>query len=253
MEDITNIIKKMGYNSIEEMQNQIRERIYNNLKRSPGTIDTNTLVKIIQNCFVTFDGECPLSDEMLTKDNWHLDHVIPVFLGGFTEPWNLLPICNDCNLEKSSMHLLDYVTQKNINPKRVEKVFVYLINNLKINNYKINNNLTISDEQTEQVEDELINRDDNLFINTNSLDSITFFYQVYKYLEENQVQINGKINDYHEIVKELIKKNNDNSLESIENQYAKQNELKNFLKEIGVNNYYALSYDFSNKINDINE
>lgn len=38
----------------------------------------------------------------------HIDHIVPVALGGRTVVENLVPLCEDCNLEKSSKEPVDF-------------------------------------------------------------------------------------------------------------------------------------------------
>ena len=46
------------------------------------------------------------------KDSYHLDHVMPLALGGEHEPSNLQLLCPSCNVRKSAKHPVDYMQER---------------------------------------------------------------------------------------------------------------------------------------------
>lgn len=46
------------------------------------------------------------------SSNYHLDHVMPLALGGRHEPGNLQLLCPPCNLCKSAKHPIDFMQQR---------------------------------------------------------------------------------------------------------------------------------------------
>lgn len=50
-----------------------------------------------QAIFDAWDGRCAYCD---SSDARTLDHVLPRFLGGISEPSNLIPCCHQCNAKK---------------------------------------------------------------------------------------------------------------------------------------------------------
>lgn len=46
------------------------------------------------------------------KKKYHLDHIMPLKLGGLHEPWNLQLLCPACNVRKNAKHPLDYMRER---------------------------------------------------------------------------------------------------------------------------------------------
>ncbi len=80
------------------------KRLYNNLYRSNGILTKQDL----KESFEFFNGLCPYSDTALNENEYHLEHIIPVTMGGTTDPWNCILVCSPCNLSKRGKHLLDW-------------------------------------------------------------------------------------------------------------------------------------------------
>ena len=67
----------------------MNEKINKNKNRSNGTLTEQDL----KNSLVYFDNLCPYSNTPLNEDDWHLEHIIPVIMGGTTDPWNCIAVC----------------------------------------------------------------------------------------------------------------------------------------------------------------
>lgn len=47
-------------------------------------------------------------------DDYHLDHIVPLALGGANEDWNIQLLRSTCNLKKNAKHPIDYMQSKGI-------------------------------------------------------------------------------------------------------------------------------------------
>ena len=45
-------------------------------------------------------------------NGYHIDHILPIKLGGKHEPHNLQLLCKNCNLTKSAKHPVDFMQEK---------------------------------------------------------------------------------------------------------------------------------------------
>lgn len=57
------------------------------------------------------DGKCPCCHKPLGKD-YHIDHIIPIALGGSNSDDNVQLMRKRCNLEKNKKHPVDYMQSK---------------------------------------------------------------------------------------------------------------------------------------------
>lgn len=214
----------------------------------------------VMTAFVFFGGRCPYSATSLNGQELNLDHIIPVSMGGSSDPWNMLPVCGPCNKSKGSKHLLDW-WEENRNAEeeyRLEKVFYYIL------------------KQLNEPRDFKIKEVDT---NKKQIDTWLFLTQMLTRLRENKnylnVTINGKIKDgidlsgSEEYKKFLLSNNVDErlkfyalSLINLYNEnsnkqmlsdevYKKQNELVNLLKKYGVLQHYEIAFNYYDKIKDI--
>lgn len=53
-------------------------------------------------------GKCACCGEPL-GDNYHLDHIVPINLGGANEDWNIQLLRQRCNNQKHDMHPVDFM------------------------------------------------------------------------------------------------------------------------------------------------
>ena len=78
---------------------------------------------------------CPYSGTELTISNLHLEHIIPISLGGGTVAENLIPSCSSCNFSKNGNHMIEwYEIQPFFTIERFQKIVDYII--FSINNKK---------------------------------------------------------------------------------------------------------------------
>ena len=93
---------------------------------SPSLKDGNTLVvgisdldkridEAIFDAINEFDKRCPYCSKDLymggIREKIEIDHFIPVSKGGQHFPWNLVPICKDCNRKKRAKLPIDFLTE----------------------------------------------------------------------------------------------------------------------------------------------
>jgi DNA repair exonuclease SbcCD ATPase subunit len=67
-------------------------------------------VNIAETLFQLQSGKCPVCRQPLTK--YHLDHKMPLALGGSNTDDNIQLLCPPCNLEKSAKHPIDFMQSK---------------------------------------------------------------------------------------------------------------------------------------------
>jgi len=217
-------------------------------KRKDGTLIYRDLV----DAYEYFGGKCPYSETIIDEKNWHLEHIIPVSMGGATEPWNCIPVCGPCNLSKSGEHLLDW-WDKNNGPEyeyRLEKIFLYLIEVLnKDRSIRISTKEEIDKlrelEYQEQIDEY------GLPIKDKELDTFTFMYQLLNHLSSSKQIPIDKLNRYNEMLQTVYNKNKEFPRLDTE-QYKLQNKFTKYLKQIGVIRHYEIAFEYTDKISDLN-
>ena len=71
---------------------------------------------------------CPYSGTELTINNLHLEHIIPISLGGGTVAENLIPSCSAVNSSKNGNHMIEwYEKQPFFTVERFQKIVDYII------------------------------------------------------------------------------------------------------------------------------
>ena len=134
-ERLTNVRFVLGeISKIKYTREQLDGAIENNLKRIPGNLADESRREELYNVLSNLNFKCIYSDTLLVGGGQkiHLDHIIPVNLGGPTDDWNILPICGSCNSSKSDSHLLDW-WEKEHTPQDEHKlvyIFEYMANRL---------------------------------------------------------------------------------------------------------------------------
>ena len=213
----------------------VKSRVNSQLKRSNGILTEADL----KNAYLYFEGLCPYSDTPISDRDWHLEHIIPVNMGGTTDPWNCIPVCAPCNLSKGGKHLLDWwdLEHKPEEEYKLEKIFTYILQELnKPRNYQI----TTKDQELIykllKEEQELENQDEDIIYSEEDkihLDIFTFLYQLLNHLVSNKQYIKGNIEEYIQKINETY--NNNLQYERIDKEIFKlQNQLVLYLKSIGV-------------------
>lgn len=81
-----------------------------------GLLDLKKLNKMaIREAKIHFNYNCPYCNNDLLagniRENEEIDHFIPVKKGGQDFPWNLLPICFECNRKKQHKMPYDFLPE----------------------------------------------------------------------------------------------------------------------------------------------
>lgn len=66
---------------------------------------------IVQTLMALQKGKCACCDKSLSKGH-HLDHIIPIALGGMNDDSNVQLLTPKCNLSKGAKHPVDYMRSK---------------------------------------------------------------------------------------------------------------------------------------------
>lgn len=89
-------------------KNALKERRRRSRKKGAGgehTIEDINRLKVIQN------GKCAVCKSKLGK-GYHVDHVMPLALGGSNDASNLQLLCPPCNMSKSAKHPVDFMQER---------------------------------------------------------------------------------------------------------------------------------------------
>jgi len=93
-------------------ENPELRRIYNQnrraIKRSTGGIISKGLADIL---FNLQRGKCPGCKQPL-GDDYQLDHIMPIHLGGANEDWNIQLLRKTCNQQKHAKHPIDFMQSR---------------------------------------------------------------------------------------------------------------------------------------------
>jgi len=92
------------YRAIDQ-NNQIRRRA--RIASSAGSLSLGIVEKLI----LAQKGKCACCGEIL-GDDYHLDHIMPLALGGKHEDSNIQLLHARCNLQKHSKHPVDFMQQR---------------------------------------------------------------------------------------------------------------------------------------------
>lgn len=79
----------------------------NRRNREVGKLPKDTVKKL----FVLQKGKCPCCGENLGTD-YHLDHIVPLFLGGKNEWGNVQLLKKECNLKKNKTHPVEFMQSR---------------------------------------------------------------------------------------------------------------------------------------------
>lgn len=83
-------------------QNRLKRTLWQEKKLSKGLINKLLLLQ---------KGRCACCGDVLGKD-FHIDHILPIALGGLHEDSNIQLLKSTCNLRKGKKHPIDYMQSK---------------------------------------------------------------------------------------------------------------------------------------------
>ena len=234
---------------IKYAEEKLTHVIYLNLKRAPGNLSDEQRMLALYDTFAKFGYKCAYSDTLLLggKEEIHLEHIIPVAMGGPTDDWNCIPICGSCNSSKKDKHLLDWWKDN----RQVEE------------EYKL---VKIFEHMTSKLLDETNTikyvKNEN---NPMHLDVITFLNQLLSHIEENkqnifdkeftsvkekQTAINNKLKELKSTFEKVVKKN-DRNTKTDKQYFTEQKEMVKYVKSLGVSSYYKVAYTYFNTIKEM--
>lgn len=109
---VRNVEKKRAYNATFISANLEAFRIYNQnrrarLRANGGKLSHGLAAKL----FELQKGKCPCCGHALGKD-YHLDHKMPLSLGGANEDWNMQLLRQRCNSQKRAQHPVDFMRRR---------------------------------------------------------------------------------------------------------------------------------------------
>ncbi len=70
------------------------------------------------------DAKCLYCESKLTKSNATADHIVPISDGGNNTQVNLIVCCKDCNNERGNTEFKTYLSMKNKNYKKINRLFI---------------------------------------------------------------------------------------------------------------------------------
>ena len=122
-----NEVKVKSYNSLWYANNTDRHRLMSDLwkyknyqkvktirhnyrARKRGAIGSLS-VDLKDKLFSLQRGKCACCGENLGND-FHMDHIMPLYLGGANEDWNIQLLRSKCNLQKNAKHPIDFMQSR---------------------------------------------------------------------------------------------------------------------------------------------
>ena len=104
--------KVKAYNASWQRQNPKIFRIYNQNRRGLKLSNGGKLSKgLSDKLYKIQDGKCACCGKLLGS-NFHLDHIMPISLGGVNEDYNIQLLTQRCNIQKGGKHPLKYMQEK---------------------------------------------------------------------------------------------------------------------------------------------
>lgn len=102
--------KRKEYRSLYCVQNKDKFRIYTSNRRAK-TKHEKISIDIRDRLFKLQKGKCACCGLPL-GDDYHIDHIMPLALGGSNTDDNIQLLRAECNLQKSSKHPVDFMQQR---------------------------------------------------------------------------------------------------------------------------------------------
>jgi 5-methylcytosine-specific restriction endonuclease McrA len=97
---------------LKRLKNPEKQKIYDHNRRAlkSKAVGTYTQKDI---CFLANSQKhlCVYCRSFIDKKSWHVDHIVPLSLGGSNEKTNLQLLCATCNLRKYKKHPVDFAQQ----------------------------------------------------------------------------------------------------------------------------------------------
>ena len=78
------------------------------LRRNGGVLSSDIRERLMENQ----RGICIACHRKLSQKTAHLDHVMPIALGGANEDWNVQLLCAPCNRKKHAKHPVDFMQER---------------------------------------------------------------------------------------------------------------------------------------------
>lgn len=105
-------LKIDGARKQREYRKKIPERVKEwSSRRKQGKIMPRLPRGTITNLKTLQKAKCAICTVSIV-DGYHVDHILPIKLGGKHEPHNLQLLCKTCNLTKSAKHPVDFMQEK---------------------------------------------------------------------------------------------------------------------------------------------
>lgn len=100
------------YCAVYRAENSGKWRVYNQNRRALKKANGGCLSGgIVQKLLVLQKGKCVCCGKSL-GNNYHLDHIMPLSLGGANEDSNVQLLRQECNNQKHSKHPIDFMRQR---------------------------------------------------------------------------------------------------------------------------------------------
>jgi len=88
---------------------KLNDKVQAAKRRASGYISKSDIISILaRQKWLCAEPTCTKS----LKQGYHLDHVMPIALGGLTSKQNCQCLCQNCNQTKSKKHPVDFARQK---------------------------------------------------------------------------------------------------------------------------------------------
>ena len=235
---------------IRYAKENLRKIVYKNLKRAQGNLGEEERMLGLYDTLEKFEYKCPYSDTLLIGGEQliHIDHIIPVTMGGPTDDWNCIPVCGSCNDSKNNRHLLDWWNDSRTAEEeyKLVRIFEHMTSKL------LDNSNQIRYVETKD--------------NTKHLDVITFLKQLLDHIEQNKQYILGpntsilddntkaiesKLKELNKTFERVVKKNSDKTLKTDKQYFKEQKQMLKYVKGLGVASYYKVAYTYFNEIQEM--
>jgi 5-methylcytosine-specific restriction endonuclease McrA len=110
---LANNERSNAYSAAFAKANPQQTRINNQNYKARALKNGGVLSKgLIAKLFALQDGKCACCDQPLGS-NYHLDHIMPIALGGPNTDDNIQLLLARCNLQKGSKHPVEFIKQRN--------------------------------------------------------------------------------------------------------------------------------------------